>query len=311
MTVPRYVLVTAAHNEESFIEATIQSVVSQEALPMKWLIVDDASTDGTAEIVRGYAAKYSFIQLLELSGHHAPDFGAQVRAINAGCDLLERSEVDFDFVGNLDSDVSFGKSYFRELIRKFEADPTLGLAGGWLYEKHRGGFIPRKGNRSTSVPHAIQLFRRSCFQAIGGYVPLRYGAPDWCAEVSVRMNQARVQSFPDLPVFHHRLTGNVSGRLRYLYRSGLAAFSLGSHPGFELVKCVARFRDRPYCLGALSRLTGFVVGAFRREKRPVSAQFVRFLRLEQTRRLRTVFLGQVFGLEHTKVPVSTKGRAAS
>jgi cellulose synthase/poly-beta-1,6-N-acetylglucosamine synthase-like glycosyltransferase len=282
---PRYVLVTAAHNEQGFVENTLQSVVSQEVPPRKWVIVDDASTDDTATIVREYALKYSFIQLLELSEHHAPDFGAQVRAINAGCDLLWRSEIDFDFIGNLDSDISFEKSYFCELIRKFEADPTLGLAGGWLYENRGGKFEPRKGNRTSSVPHAIQLFRRSCFQAIGGYVPLRYGAPDWCAEVSVRMNRSRVQSFPDLPVFHHRMTGGVSGRLPYLYRSGLAAFSLGSHPGFELAKCAGRLHERPYFLAALSRLAGFAVGCYRREERQVSREFVRFLRHEQTGRL--------------------------
>jgi biofilm PGA synthesis N-glycosyltransferase PgaC len=296
----RYVLVTAAHNEQAYVEATLQSVAAQEVPPLRWVIVDDASTDKTAAIVREYARKYDFIQLLELSEHHAPDFGAQVRAINAGCELLRQSEIDFDFIGNLDSDISFGKSYFRELLGKFDADASLGLAGGWIYENDRGEFVARKGNRVSSVPHAIQLFRRSCFQAIGGYVPLRYGAPDWCAEVSVRMNRSKVESFPDLPVFHHRPTGGVSGHLPYLYRSGLAAFSLGSHPGFELAKCVTRLHTRPYFLGALSRLAGFVVGYWRGEKRQVSAEFVRFLRQEQTRKLRGTSAEQRNSAERAK-----------
>jgi biofilm PGA synthesis N-glycosyltransferase PgaC len=287
---PRYVLVTAAHNEEAFIEKTILSVSAQRVPPKKWVIVDDGSTDNTARIVREYVRKYSFIQLLELSEHHAPDFGAQVHAINAGCDLLQRSDIEFDFIGNVDSDISFERSYFCELFSKFEAYATLGLAGGWLYENDGAEFKPRKGNRSTSVPHGIQLFRRACFQAIGGYVPLRYGAPDWCAEISARMNGWRVESFPDLHVVHHRPTGNVSGRLRYLYRSGLAAFSLGSHPVFEVGKCIVRLHHRPYLFGALSRLAGFAVGCWREEERQVSPELVRSLRREQTRTLRAAFL---------------------
>ncbi|MGA7848996.1 MAG: glycosyltransferase [Terriglobales bacterium] len=281
---------TAAHNEEALIEKTILAVSAQKLMPKKWVIVDDGSTDATANIIREYTGKYSFIKLLELAKHHAPDFGAQVRAINAGCDILQKGDVEFDFIGNVDSDISFGESYFRDLFGKFEADPNLGLAGGWLYEDDGSEFRPRKGNRSTNVPHGIQLFRRACFQAIGGYVPLRYGAPDWCAEISARMNGWRVESFPDLKVLHNRPTGNVSGRVRYLYRSGLAAFSLGSHPAFEMAKCIVRLHRRPYVFGALSRLAGFAVGWWRQEERQVSPDLVRFVRREQTRTLRAKLL---------------------
>ncbi|MGB9492412.1 MAG: glycosyltransferase family A protein [Terriglobales bacterium] len=287
----QYVLVTAAHNEEAFIERTIQAVCAQEMRPRKWVIVDDGSTDDTAKIVGHYAEKYSFIHLLQLSKLHAPDFGAQVHAINAGVDWLQKSGVEFDCIGNVDSDISFDGLYFRKLISKFEADPTLGLAGGWLYEEDGASFTPRKGNRVKSVPHGIQLFRRACFQAIGGYIPLRYGAPDWCAEISARMNGWKVESFPDVQAFHHRPTGSVSGGVRYLYRAGLAAFALGSHPAFEMAKCVVSLHRRPYVVGALSRLSGFAAGYWRREKRQVSNELVRFLRREQTLTLVAGLLG--------------------
>jgi hypothetical protein len=282
-----YVLVTAAHNEEAFIEKTITAVCAQEVRPKKWVIVDDGSNDNTAMIVQEYAQKRTFIQLLQLSKKHAPDFGAQARAINAGFDLLLKSGVEFDFIGNVDSDIAFEASYFRELFRKFEAEPSLGLAGGWLFENDGVKFSPRKGNRATSVPHGIQLFRRECFLAIGGYIPLRYGAPDWCAEISARMHGWQVESFPDVPAHHRRPTGSVSGRVRYLYRAGLAAFSLGSHPAFEAAKCIVSLHRRPYLVGALSRLAGFAAGYWRKEERQVSEDQVRFLRHEQCQTLRT------------------------
>lgn len=299
----QYVLVTAAHNEEAFIEGTIRAVCSQELLPRRWVIVDDASTDQTATIVRDYARNHPFIQLFQLSAHHAPDFGAQVRAINAGLESLQQSNVDFDFIGNVDADITFGASYFRELFEKFKAIPDLGLAGGWLYENNGVRFMPRAGNRITSVPHGVQCFRRVCFEAIGGYVPLRYGAPDWCAEISARMNGWRVESFPDLAVFHHRRTGSVSGQLRYLYRAGLAAYSLGSHPAFELAKCVGRLHRRPFIVGGLSRLAGFGAGYLRKERRQVSEELVRFLRQEQTQRL--------FGTLRTVLELAPNRKAAT
>jgi len=301
---PRYVLVTAAHNEEAFIQKTILSVISQTLPPKKWVIVNDGSTDNTAQIVQRYAREYGFIQLLELAETHPPDFGAQVHAINAGCEALRSSNSEFDYIGNLDSDISFEPSYFSELLGKFEADPTLGLAGGWLYEGDKDEFKPRKGNRSTCVPHAVQLFRRACFQAVGGYMQLRYGAPDWCAEVSARMNGWRVQSFPKLKVFHHRRTGNVSGGLQYSYRAGLSAFSLGSHPLFEVAKCISRLHHRPYLLGSVARLAGFAVGYYRAEGRQVSPQFVRFLRYEQKGKLRSAFLAP---LKLVQPPASSAG----
>ena len=282
---PRYALVTAAHNEEAFIERTLLSVTSQILLPERWLIVDDGSTDKTAQIVHQYAREHSVIQLLELSKDHPPDFASQVRAINAGFEELKRANIPFDFIGNLDADISLEPFYFSRLIGKFETDPRLGLAGGWLHEPNKGEFRPRRGNRSRSVPHAVQFFRKSCFQEIGGYTELRYGAPDWCAEVSARMNGWRVQSFPTLRVFHNRPTGTVGGCLRYSYRAGLAASSLGSLPLFEAAKCIGRLRDRPYVLSAVTRLVGFAAGRWRREGRQVSPEFVRFLRGEQERRL--------------------------
>jgi poly-beta-1,6-N-acetyl-D-glucosamine synthase len=283
----RYVLVTAAHNEEGFIEKTLAAVCAQEVQPEMWVIVDDGSTDNTAKIVRECAQENRFIQLLQLSKKHAPDFGAQVLAINAGFELVLKSKVEFDFIGNVDSDIAFDASYFRELVRKFEAEPGLGLAGGWLYEEEGMKFRPRKGNRASSVPHGIQLFRRECFDAIGGYIPLRYGAPDWCAEISARMHGWRVESFPDVHALHHRATGSVSGRVRYLYRAGLAAYALGSHPAFEIAKCVASLHRRPYLAGALSRLAGFGAGYWRREQRQVPEEFVRYLRREQAQSVRT------------------------
>jgi hypothetical protein len=251
----RYVLVTAAYNEEGYIEKVLTSVISQHVPPVRRIIVSDASMDRTDEIVERYAAQYKLIQLRRITAPHARNFAAQVNAINMG--FAEANGIEYGYIGNLDSDVSFESTYFAKLLETFSDDPKLGLAGGYIYEERGGVFKPRHANNARSLPHAVQLFRRECFQALGGYVPLPYGGPDWYAEVRCRMNGWRVQSFRDLSVFHHRPGGSAGGHLRSLFRQGFMDFSLGSHPVCELARVARRIPYRPYVLGACVRLSGF------------------------------------------------------
>jgi glycosyltransferase involved in cell wall biosynthesis len=280
----KYVLVTAAYNEEVYIEKVLRSVVSQSVLPKKWIVVSDGSTDRTDEIVRTYAERYEFIQLHRITERHDRNFAAQVHAINLGFAQLRGME--YDYIGNLDADISLECTYFARLLRRFEMDTHLGLAGGSIYEESHGQFRYRKNNNLRSVAHGVQMFRRECLKALGGYVPLPYGGPDWHAEVTARMNGWRVEAFADLPAFHHRPTGTAAGLLRYWYRQGLMDFSLGSHPLFEVVKVATRVPRRPYVLGAFARLLGFVWAHCSGDRRPVSGEFVQFLRNEQKKRLR-------------------------
>jgi len=281
--VNRYGLITAAFNEEAYIERTIRSVISQTVLPGKWIIVSDGSTDGTDEVVRRYVTTSGFIQLLRREKNLRRDFASKVVALNAGMQLMEAEK--FEFVGNLDADVSFGPNYFHDLLRKFEEDPVLGLAGGSIYEERGGEFTYRYGNSVRSVAGAVQMFRRECYQAVGRFLPIEYGGEDWCAEVAARMRGWRVESFPELEVRHHRPTGSEGGLLRSWYRQGLMDYSIGSHPIFEIIKLVRQLPNRPFFLGALTRFASFAVANFRRKERMVSPEFVAFLRKEQTERL--------------------------
>jgi len=285
----KYVLVTAAYNEEVLIEDTIRSVVTQRYCPARWVIVSDGSTDNTDAIVNKYAERYNFVQLHRLAGDHPRNFAAQVNAINAGINQLAGS--DFDFIGNLDADITFEPSYMERLLQKFSDDPELGLAGGLIHERCADGvFRSRPDNSLTSVAHAVQLFRRACFQAIGrGYLPLPYGGPDTYAEVSARMKGWRVASFPDLPVHHHRVTGSAGGMLRGCFRQGRMDHSLGTLPAFELMKVMRRIHVKPVVAGSAARLAGFLYAYYRRDGRSVPDEFMEYFRGEQSARIRSLF----------------------
>lgn len=282
---PSYVLVTAAYNEERFIENTIQSVVAQTWRPVEWNIVSDASTDKTDEIVERYASGYNFIHLVRITKEHPRNFAAQVNAINTGIQRLTRT--DFEYFGNLDADITIDPDYFSRLLEKFQANDRLGIGGGLIYERSPDGqFRGRKRNSVESVAHACQFFRRACFNAIGGrYFPMPYGAPDVYAEVAARMKSWEVMSFADLLVYHHRFTGSADHYLRDHFRQGKADYSLGTLPMFELVRAIRRSADKPYLIGSLARLAGFGYSYCVGESRPVPSDFVRYIRKEQRERI--------------------------
>jgi glycosyltransferase involved in cell wall biosynthesis len=280
-----YVLVTAAYNEAAFIEETLRSVTSQTVLPMAWAIVSDGSTDATDAIARSYAARFPFIEVIRIDRDPGRSFVSKVYAVREG--LRRLAPVPSAFVGNVDADLSFGPTYFESLLKKFDADAALGIGGGWILEARAGMYRPRPFNSHQWVPHAVQLLRRRCYEAIGDYVPLPYGGEDTWAVVRARMHGWNAESFPDLPVRHHRPTSTAGGVLRNRFRTGLLDYSLGYHPAYEVMKCARRLPERPYVVGAAVALAGFASGYLRQTPRAVSNEFVAFMRREQIRRFRS------------------------
>src|SRR6204780_1487083 len=131
-----YVLVTPARNEEALIEKTIQSVIAQTVLPTKWAIVNDGSTDNTESIVSRYAANHPWIELVNLPAHRDRSFAGKVHAFNAGQERVK--DLDYEVIGNLDSDVSLDPDHFEFLLAKFQNEPRLGVAGTIFREE--GGY---------------------------------------------------------------------------------------------------------------------------------------------------------------------------
>src|SRR5690348_5073667 len=98
---PSYVLITPARNEAEFIEVTLKSVVSQTVLPMKWVIVSDGSTDGTDEIVKTYASKHGWIELVRMPERRDRHFAGKVHAFNAGYERVQA--LDYEVIGSMDA----------------------------------------------------------------------------------------------------------------------------------------------------------------------------------------------------------------
>lgn len=278
-----YVLLTAAHNEEDFIEGTIRSVLAQTLLPKRWVIVSDNSTDMTDAIVQNYAGQHDFIRLLHITRAPGRSFGSKVIALHQGQKLLQ--DVEYDFIANVDADVSFDPCYFEQLVSHFGRNQGLGLTGGFVYEKSAGEYRSLRLNDVRNVGHAAQMVKRECYQAIGGYPVLKYGGEDWYAQTKARMMGWQVESLPQLKICHQRPITGGSNALSNSFRQGRQDYSFCSHPLFEILKCLRRLQERPYVVHALVRFAGFLSAYIYGEPRAVPDDLARFLRREQMDRV--------------------------
>lgn len=279
-----YVIITAARNEASYIGHTLRAVTGQTIPPASWIIVSDGSTDGTDAVVKLYAERYPYIHLVNSAPDGARSFGSKARAINQGYGLAR--DVPHDFVAVLDADVSFEPDYYAAVIERFDLYPSLGLAGGILYDNINGKFVRQTCSLGWSVSGPIQMFRRACFEAIGGYQPLPRGGIDAVAETSVRMNGWSVRTFPEIQVLHHRRTGAEKGNpLVTCYRDGLKEYGYGSYPLFEAAKAFSRLLHSPPFLGSVLRLSGYGSAWLRREPRNLPPNVLDAVRREQRARL--------------------------
>jgi glycosyltransferase involved in cell wall biosynthesis len=282
-----YILITSARNEEKFLNGTIRSVAAQTDLPVRWIIVDDGSTDRTAEIVESYLGDLPWIELIRRPGRVDRNFAAKAHAVNAGLERVR--SLQFEVLGNLDADVSFDPDYMAFLMQKFSEDPKLGVAGTPFTEE---GYDSMKDSfeGENYVAGPCQLFRYRCFDEIGGYVPNRAGGVDWIAVMTARMKGWTVQSFAEKRFHHHRTMGTAEkGALSALFSYGEKDYYLGGSPIWQLFRVVYRMTKKPILTGGLALLFGYCSAALRRMPRAVSTELMRFHRREQMKKLKAVF----------------------
>lgn len=283
---PAYILITPARNEARFIEQTIRSVIAQTIRPVRWIIVSDGSTDGTDEIVKRFLVENRWIELVRMPERRDRHFAAKVHCFNGGYQTVGNSS--YDVIGNLDADITFESGYFEFLLKKFAEDPGLGVAGT--------PFVEGEGSydyRFTSVEHvsgACQLFRRECFEEVGGYRPIKSGGIDWVAVTTARMKGWKTRTFTEMVSYHHRPMGTASsGKLKAWYNLGKQDYYLGGHPLWEAFRACLQMKNKPYVFGGMCLLVGFVWAFVTRIQRPIDAELIEFHQREQMQRLRDAF----------------------
>jgi poly-beta-1,6-N-acetyl-D-glucosamine synthase len=281
-----YVLITPARNEEEFIEKTLESVINQTVLPAKWVIVDDGSTDWTPEIIRRYLPQHPWIEMVQMPQRRDRSFAAKVHSFNAGYQKVK--DLPYEVIGNLDADISFDKDFFGFLIERLAEDSALGVVGTIFkeegYSSETDSFEGHK-----HVAGQCQLFRRRCFQEIGGYIPHAAGGIDWMAVTTARMMGWKTKSFREKSFFHYRHMGTAErGILSAMFSYGQKDYYLGGHPVWELFRVAYRATKRPYVIAGLALGLGYCWAFLRHKPRPVSRELITFHRQEQMLKLKAI-----------------------
>jgi glycosyltransferase involved in cell wall biosynthesis len=278
-----YVVITPVRNEQKNLPLTVRSMVAQSIRPAQWIIVDDGSTDQTPSVIQAAVQGHSWIAAVRRGdrGFRHPGTGV----IEAFCEGYRRLRAEeWQFLVKLDGDLSFRPDYFERCLAEFDADSLLGIGGGMVCAQKRTGLVEDyAGDPRFHVRGATKIYRRACWEAIGRLLQ----SPGWDTvdELKANMLGWSTRTFRDIPIVQHKPTGEADGSWRNWVKNGRANYVTGYHPAFMLAKCVRRAFRRPYLVGAVGLLWGFLSGYYGTVSRVRDVALVRYVRREQLKRL--------------------------
>jgi len=286
MSVPaqRYLLISPCRNEADYMRQTLDSVIAQSVRPARWVIVDDGSTDDTPAILAQYAAKHDWIQVVTRQdrGHRAVGPGV-IDAFYSGYAAVNPDH--FDFLCKLDLDLRLPPRYFEILMDRMNADPDIGTCSGKAYVEQGGRLVNERHGDEDSLG-MTKFYRVSCFKDIGGFV--REVGWDSIDGHQCRMRgwAALSWSEPELRFVHLRPMG-ASDRGIYTgrVRQGYGQYYMGTGFFYLVASALSRMNQKPYVLGQLAVLWGWLGAALKRKPRYDNPEYRAFLRRYQRRAL--------------------------
>lgn len=205
------------YNHAHYIIETLESVLSQSLTPAEVIIVDDASTDNSIEVIEGFIAREPTIKLLRNEVNVGP-----IVTVNRTL-----THVTSEYVYSMAADDRILPAFFEESISLLDQYPQAGLCSADM------AFIDERGNqtgeyRSASIAKAAFLtpaevlgqlyrepnyiiggttiFRRSALDEVGGFPPQLLSLCDWFTERAIGLKHGACY-IPEA-LFLWRQTGN-------------------------------------------------------------------------------------------------------
>jgi len=292
------VIVSPVRDESDYLRLTLDAVVAQTWRPVEWILVDDGSNDSTPEIVAEYAARYPFIRLIRRQDRGFRKLGGGViAAFDYGRERILHT--DWQYIAKLDGDMSFGPRYIEHMLQKLEAEPRLAAVSGKVYRAEDGRFIEEMHGREQ-VAGQFKLYKREAFEDIGGFVQhLAWDGID--VHTSAMLGWETLSTYSrDAWLWHHRVMGSSDrnlfvGRMRW----GRGNWYLGYHPLYMLVAAANRVREKPYVIGGVLMMVGYIWAAIRRLPRYENPEFRRYITRWQNARLKDAVTGQLPEHDHS------------
>lgn len=291
----KYILITPAYNEEKYIRGTIESVINQEIKPAQWIIVNDGSSDSTGDIIGEYLDRYDFMTYVRFENRDriTSNLGkVSIKVVSCVKEGLKHvKDSDYDLIGILDSDITFGPGLFSGLISKFHENKNLGLTDGVIYNVTGDKKWLCFGNKSI-VGGANQLFRKACWDQIGGLYP--GGHHDYYSSVSCRMHGWEVRAAPELEVYHHK-HASVAGRsqIRAKFHLGQMDYVCGEMFLYSFLRSISLIKSKPVVTGCFLRIAGYLYAMVLRKPHQIPNELRTYLKKEQFDKLKQILKWKV------------------
>ena len=286
----RIVIISPCRDEERTLERTLACMEKQTLKPLRWVVVDDGSTDRTPQILEEWKKRLPFLRVVKREDRGFRKVGGGV--IDAFYSGLDSVEEDYDFVSKMDVDLEFSPNYLERIMTYFDEDPKLAAASGKVYRPEGDGEV-EEFMIDEMVAGQFKLYRRECFEQIGGFV--REVMWDGIDFHRARMAGFRTASLhdPELRILHLRLMGSsdksvYTGRMRW----GRGQWFMGSAFPYVVASGAFRMREKPYVVGGALIVAGYLRAALQGEPRFDDPMFRKGLRRWQYERLFGVLRGQ-------------------
>jgi len=206
-----YIMLTPAKNEENKLPKLVKAMVNQKLKPVKWLIVNDKSSDGTLDILKKLKSNYAWIDYICVNNNKYVDM--HHKRIGYICkigferliSLTNQQNIEFDYLGKVDSDMDFPTNYFSKLVENLESNPEIGWIGGEMKIKDQLNNVQNESNFSNnnSTRGTGILIRKKAFQDIGGW-PID---DDFAAKILLREKGWKLKRIDGLIYWQTRKTG--------------------------------------------------------------------------------------------------------
>ena len=276
----KYYVITPAKNEEKFISYTLESMIHQTLKPLKWIIVDDGSTDKTKEIVEKYRKENDWIEIVSIDNKQEKKlYGSKViKAFNFGYNIIKNNE--FDLIVKLDADLSFPVNYFEQIASAFTQNKKLGICAGYVIEDEKD--LPKRIAQQTYIAGAAKSVRSKCFSDIGGF--LEANGWDGLDQLTALYLGWEVEHIP-ITILHHRLPTTEYRSLQFFYNNGIAHYRSGNDLFLTLVRSVVQLKEKPYLLASFNYLRGYVSAAISGVPKLVDEGLSKFIRAHHYKKL--------------------------
>lgn len=261
-----YIIITPCKNEEKSLPNLIESIASQTVRPVLWVIVDDRSMDNTSEIIKNAQKNYYWIQTIQTNGFKR-DLGLHLAdVIKTGFDYAtsycEKTRLTYNYIGNVDADLTLESTFFENLMKEFNKNPKLGIASGGT--KHIIGNKIKHAKVSVNEPSGgHMLIRKECYLSFGG-ITLSY-AVDAVLKAKARLKGWETKRFEDNIATEIRDVNSAEGYWKGYLEAGRAAYFINIHPIHAFFRSIYILHKKNN-ISAIAYLVGYLGDTIKRKE---------------------------------------------